>query len=520
MSSVPPRPLSTPELTTPRPLHEAHEVLTHLARLRERAGRRQTRGLSDDELRPFLSDPDLLAATREAVAAASRLQGTEAELMRADEADAIARARAGFLSFYADEAVQPYLTLAARGAWIVTLHGAAVLDCGGYGMLAFGHAPAPVMEALSRPHPMANIMTPHLSQQRLQRALRDEIGHTREDGCPFGRFLCMNSGSEAMSVVARIVDIHTHHMTRADGPRAGARPVAISMENSFHGRTLGPAAWSHSTLSTYRAHLQSFQDRDSVWAVPANDAEALAAAFERARREDVFVQAVILEPVQGEGAPGRALQRGYYDRARELTRAHGALLVVDSIQAGLRAHGVLSIVDYPGFQDAAAPDMECWSKAINAGQFPVSVLGLEASAAARFVTGVYGNTMTTNPRGLEVVSTVLRMMTPEVRENIVRQGAAFRADLEALARELPEVVEEVIGTGLLFSMELSPARCRVVGVGSAEDACRRRGVNVIHGGRNALRFTPSFRTGDEERRLVVRVLREVLTALRDRTEPG
>ena len=60
----------------------------------------------------------------------------------------------------------------------------------------------------------------------------------------------------------------------------------------------------------------------------------------------------------GEGDPGRAVPRAFYDAARRLTREHGTLLLVDSIQAGLRAHAVLSIVDYPGFEGIDPPDME------------------------------------------------------------------------------------------------------------------------------------------------------------------
>ena len=36
---------------------------------------------------------------------------------------------------------------------------------------------------------------------------------------------------------------------------------------------------------------------------------------------------------------------------------------VDSIQAGFRGTGYLSIVDGPGFEDCEAPDLESWSKA-------------------------------------------------------------------------------------------------------------------------------------------------------------
>ena len=71
----------------------------------------------------------------------------------------------------------------------------------------------------------------------------------------------------------------------------------------------------------------------------------------------------------------------------EWTREHGSMLVVDSIQAGLRAHGVLSIVDYPGFGEHDEPDMESYSKALNAGQFPLSVLALSGMAAANYRQG-------------------------------------------------------------------------------------------------------------------------------------
>src|SRR5690606_12176205 len=85
---------------------------------------------------------------------------------------------------------------------------------------------------------------------------------------------------------------------------------------------------------------------------------------------------MFLEPVMGEGDPGRSVPVDFYNAARKLTTDHGSLLLVDSIQAGLRANGVLSIIDYPGFENVEAPDMETYSKALNAGQYPLSVLAV------------------------------------------------------------------------------------------------------------------------------------------------
>jgi acetylornithine/succinyldiaminopimelate/putrescine aminotransferase len=124
--------------------------------------------------------------------------------------------QAGFVNFYADDAVNPYVALAARGPWVITLKGAVLHDSGGYGMLGFGHTPARD-RCDGRPQVMANIMTPNLSQLRLAQALRKEIGH-RRGGCPYTRFLCLNSGSESVTLAGRIADVNAKLMTESGAP--------------------------------------------------------------------------------------------------------------------------------------------------------------------------------------------------------------------------------------------------------------------------------------------------------------
>ena len=171
--------------------------------------------------------------------------------------------------------------------------------------------------------------------------------------------------------------------------------------------------------------------------VPSNNVEALQAAFAKAEEEGYFIESMSIEPVQGEGNPGQCIDRDFYDEARRLTNEHGSMLIVDSIQAGIRGQGTLSVVDYEGFQDAEGPDLETWSKALNAGQYPLSVLGLNDRAAELYVVGIYGNTMTTNPRALETAVAVLEKITPELRQNIRDRGREFVEKLKALAEEVP-----------------------------------------------------------------------------------
>ena len=239
----------------------------------------------------------------------------------------------------------------------------------------------------------------------------------------------------------------------------------------------------------------------------------MQSAFSRAEEENFFIELVAIEPVQGEGSPGQSVTRAFYDEARRLTSEHGSMLLVDSIQAGFRGKGCLSIVDYPGFQSADVPDLETWSKALNAGQYPLSVVGLSERAAELYVVGIYGNTMTTNPRALETAIEVLSKVTPELRANIIGKGEEFLSKLEKLQKEFPNEITLVQGSGLLLCIELDPKTLPVVapanefGFVCVEEWCRLNGLGVIHGGKNALRFTPHFGITSEEIDLVIDLVR-------------
>ncbi|MGV8960365.1 MAG: aminotransferase class III-fold pyridoxal phosphate-dependent enzyme [Stenotrophomonas sp.] len=486
-------------------------VLGPLAPLRAHAGTRLTEGLDDASIeRLAAAHPDLGKAIAAAAAEYARVRGDIGELLDQDESAQIHAMQEGFVNFYADDCVTPYVALAARGPWVVTLKGAVLYDAGGYGMLGFGHTPDAVLEAMARPQVMANVMTPSLAQPRFIKALRQEIGHTR-GGCPFTHFMCLNSGSEAVGLAARIVDVNAKLQTDPGAAHAGATIKRVVIKGSFHGRTERPALYSDSSRKAYMQHLASYRGEDSVITIAPYDAEALKQAFADATTNHWFIEAVFLEPVMGEGDPGRSVPPAFYNVARELTDAHGSLLLIDSIQAGLRAHGVLSLVDYPGFEGVQPPDMETYSKALNAAQFPISVLAVNAKAAGLYRKGIYGNTMTSNPRGLDVACATLAQLTPAVRANIRERGAEALSKLESLKTELGGLITKVQGTGLLFSCELAP-QFKCYGAGSTEEWLRRHGVNVIHGGENSLRFTPHFQMASDELDLLVgligRALRE------------
>ncbi len=484
-------------------------VINQLRELRDFGGKQRTIGLDDATIeRLAASDAMLVQAITEAAVRHRALRADLTDFLKLDEDEQISQAQAGFVNFYPDDALNPYVPAAGRGPWVVTLKGAVLHDNGGYGMLGFGHNEPAILQAMSQPQVMANVMTPTIAQWHFTKAMDRELGRAHGKS-PYTRYLCLNSGSESVSLACRIAEVNAKQMTDPGARYAGRTIKRLAVKGAFHGRTEGPALYSDSTRKTYKQYLASYQHENSVITVAPYDVAQLQSVFADADKHGWFIEAMFLEPVMGEGDPGRALSVEFYQAARELTAAHGTLLLVDSIQAGLRAHGVLSIIDYPGFENLPAPDMETFSKALNAGQYPLSVLAVTQATADLYRKGIYGNTMTGNPRALDVAVATLGLLNDSVRKNIRERGKEFVDKLNALKGELGGMITKVQGTGLLFSCELS-ADYKCYGANSTEEYMREHGVGVIHGGANSLRFTPHFNVTSAEVDLIVAHVRAAL----------
>ncbi|MEO2159400.1 MAG: aminotransferase class III-fold pyridoxal phosphate-dependent enzyme [bacterium] len=339
--------------------------------------------------------------------------------------------------------------------------------------------------------------------------MQKEVGRNRTDGCPFSRFIAVNSGSESVSVATRISDVNAKMMTQPGSRHSGKTVKKLSLTTGFHGRTGRPAQFSHSTHESYKKYLKSFENSDDLITVDPNDIAHLRKIFAEADEQGVFIEAVFMEPVMGEGNPGLQISPQFYSAVHALSSEHGSVFLIDSIQAGIRATGNLSIVDYPGFENLPAPDMETYSKALNAGQYPMSILAMNERASGLYRKGIYGNTMTTTPRAMDVGTAVLDMITEDVRGNIVRRGEEFKNKLESLARDFDGEITNIQGTGLLFSCELNSSY-KAYGTDSLEEYMRMNGIGVIHGGENSLRFTPHFNISSMEVDLVVDRIRDAV----------
>ena len=472
-------------------------------------------GLSDSIVSELLEqDSSLAGCVEEAFEQHQYVQEKYPDLEKLSEKEKIQTIQEGIVNFYSPDTVNPYIPLAAKGPWIVTSSGAVLHDSGGYGMLGFGHDPSSLKPAFSEHRVIANIMTPSYLQYELTNLLKKEIGHTRKETLVHNldHFVFLNSGSEASGFALRMSDAKAKEVLSNSSNK---KCKFLTFKNSFHGRTEVAARVSSSTLPKYEKHLESFKRRESeLLTVEINSEKELKEAFLQAEKEGVFIQAAIFEPVMGEGRPGAGMTPSFYRLARKLTKEHGSSFIIDSIQAGLRTHGCLSVLDYPGFEEEEAPDCEVYSKALNAGQYPLSVVAMTKEYASYYQVGLYGNTMTANPRALGIACRVLEALTPAIRENIEERGKEFLEEGLKLKSEYEWLIDSVEGTGLLFCLEINKKVIDVVGEDGLETKARKAGIGVIHGGTNALRFTPWFGITSLEVKLIYNRLREVFDTLR------
>lgn len=397
-----------------------------------------------------------------------------------------------FINFYDQKLISPYTPVLAKGPWILTDKNTVIYDTGGYGMLGFGHNDDEISSVLSKPQVMANILTPNQSQNRFTEAIDKHAGM-------YNGFMALNSGSETNELAFRIAD--THFKTN----QSDKEPVIVVLDGSFHGRTYLSGQASTSCTDKYKKYLSSFNRFFPTYRMKINNLVDVKNVFETIRKNNQAPLLTLMEPVMGEGNPGIMIRPDFYHAVREETRRMGSLLHIDSVQAGIRTTGNLSVTRYDGFNmnNDTMPDMEVFSKALNGGQFPLSVLAVKDRSLYKI--GIYGNTMTANPRGLDVGTSVLDRLTPELKTNIVTMGAQLKDRLLDLQREFPQIVDDITGTGLLLAIHLNEKYSMY----DVEQEIRMNGLNLIHGGKNALRLTPWFKIDEHEIELIHAVIRKV-----------
>lgn len=277
------------------------------------------------------------------------------------------------------------------------------------------------------------------------------------------RVFLVNSGSEAVDTAIKMALLY--HRVRGEAQRT----LFVSRERAYHGVNLGGLGLSG--IVNNRRHFASqlpnvpllrhtwLAENRFIRGLPQHGAE-LADDLLRiiATHGAENIAAVFVEPIAG--STGVLLPpQGYLERLREITSAHGILLVFDEVICGFGRTGKAFAAQSFGVR----PDLLTIAKAISNGAIPMGAVAVDRgiheaiidSAPADQIEFFHGYTSGGHP-----VAAAAAIATLEIyrREALFARGEALSSyfmDQLFTLRELP-VVTDIRAYGLIAGIDLAP----------------------------------------------------------------
>jgi len=149
-----------------------------------------------------------------------------------------------------------------------------------------------------------------------------------------------------------------------------SRPIFVSLENSYHGETMGALAVSDTglykdiytdiLLETIQAKSPALVDED----------EAIEHMQKVLEENNGKVSSVIVEPLVQCAGSMKMYKPSYLTRLRALCDKYGVFLIADEVAVGFGRTGTMFACE----QANISPDFLCLSKGITAGYLPLSVV--------------------------------------------------------------------------------------------------------------------------------------------------
>ena len=351
---------------------------------------------------------------------------------------------------------------------------------GGIAVCALGHSSPIVAQALQE----QSKRLVHVSNLYYTRP-QTELARLLVENSFADRVFFCNSGAEANEAAIKLA---RRYANEKFGPQ---RHVVISMENSFHGRTMATlsATGQKKIQVGYDPLLEGFKF------VPFNDLISLDEAV------DDSVCAVMLEPIQGEGGIV-CPDSNYLKGVKELCQDRELLLIFDEVQVGMGRTGRLFAHEHYG----VTPDIMTLAKALGNG-LPIGAMLAKEALSGAFGPGSHATTFGGTPLVTAVSHAVLKSLVKDGWIDHCRvTGNYFRNKLEDLVRKY-EFVKEVRGLGLILGVVMDRPGASIV------EECLRKGflINCVQD--NVLRFLPPLIVNREEIDLLMESLIGILDKL-------
>ena len=219
--------------------------------------------------------------------------------------------------------------------------------------------------------------------------------------------------------------------------RNGAYEI-ISIDNSFHGRTLA------TTAATGQASYKASWGQplpEGFKQVPFNDLDAIKAATSDK------TAALLVEVVQGEGGiwPTSA---EYMQGLRQWCDEQNLVLICDEIQAGMGRTGTFFSWEQYGIR----PDIVTLAKGL-AGGIPIGAM-LTGPRTDIFTAGEHGTTFGGNPIACAAgTATVKTILSEKLLENAQKMGEYWKSKLDGLCAKY-DFIDSPRGRGLMRAIHV------------------------------------------------------------------
>ena len=303
--------------------------------------------------------------------------------------------------------------------------------------------------------------------------------------CFADKFFFCNSGTEAVESAIKLARKFSFDQGHPE------RTEIITMQNSFHGRTLG--ALSATAQKKYHTGFQPLLQGFNY--VPFNNIQAVKKTISKK------TCAVLVEPIQGEGGVNIP-DSSYLKELKSLCKNNGILLIFDEVQTGFGRTG--SLFAHQLFK--TKPDIMTVAKALGGG-VAIGALGATNRVMKSFIPGTHAATFGGNPLACAAALASLKVITGKgFLKNTLETGAYFMKRLQELEQENP-IVKSVRGKGLILAVELKKPGGEVV------MECMENGflINCIR--QNVLRFLPPLNVTRKDINSLMRVLHKSLIRL-------
>jgi acetylornithine/N-succinyldiaminopimelate aminotransferase len=315
-----------------------------------------------------------------------------------------------------------------------------------------------------------------------------ELLAQRSDGM---RSFFSNSGAEANEGAIKLARKYGRQH------RNGAYEI-ISMQNSFHGRTMATTAATGQ--ESYQATWAPLPD--GFKQVPFNDLDAIKEAT------SAKTVAILVEAVQGEGGIWPASAE-FMQGLRKWCDEQNLVLICDEVQAGMGRTG--KFFSWENF--GARPDIITMAKGL-AGGVPIGAM-LTGPRTDLFTPGDHGTTFGGNPIACAAgVATVSTIIGQNLLENATKMGNYWGDKLTALTEKY-SFIDSPRGIGLMRAVNVHNDLAPVIVQKALE-----HGLLLNNIGGKTLRMIPplilSTADIDEAAELLDQTLAEVAEQAKDR----